>query len=206
MPGVYEGRCVGCGHEFEAVDDATGVCLDDGTVALLPHPIEKLRIEAHGFTWSEAGRQGRLVSCETIVCEDCGTVGQRQHLAPRLGLFATDAAPIPSFAHWIGGGTAAAVGVWSGSFLLAAAVIVVSVPLAGAAAEALARRRDEAAAGRPYDALRAERAAALRATQRCATCGSAALVSITAARSSGVVIRCPSCGERALTVEVTGIA
>ena len=135
-----------------------------------------------------------------------GSVGQRQHLSPRLGLFATDAAPIPSFAHWIGGGTAAAVGVWSGSFLLAAAVIVVSVYISGAAAEALARRKDEVAAGRPNDAVRAERAAALRATRRCATCGSAALVSISAARSGGVVIRCPSCGERALTVQITGIA
>src|SRR6476660_3159769 len=99
MPTVFRIQCQACGAAptsaggvaayvvFDGQKD--GVILPEGYLALrrndgelvcLPHPLEGLRLEAEGFSWKEAFRQGRLFYVTFKVCTNCGTLHEEvQH-------------------------------------------------------------------------------------------------------------------------------
>ena len=60
--------------------DRDAVITDSGSLALLGHPGERREITKHGFTFSEALRQGRYVSCRFYVCLDCGGFYERREI------------------------------------------------------------------------------------------------------------------------------
>lgn len=209
MPGVYEGRCVGCDEKFVMLDYGNGVYLDDGTVVLLPHPGESHWILQYGFTWYEASSQGRIVVSDTTVCGTCGSLHNLQHL-PRRRF--PPSLHVPDVPRWMGWGIVAIAAVIYALFNAPALGALTGFALlfgCTAVLEHLARRRERRVweeDGQRYADVMAERARALKATEACGFCGGRKLTRLLKVNRELKYLRCPRCNLRTLSLHSAGIA
>lgn len=86
MPILYQTKCDHCGHRSEAfpenylaveLDKPTGLTSsnphpDNEADAVLPKTGRSIFLEAHGFTFKSAMKQGRLLKYARLFCRDCG--------------------------------------------------------------------------------------------------------------------------------------
>jgi len=74
MARLFKGTCAACGHTSPLMPhDWLAVRLRSGCVEVLGHPGEQRQLEALGFTWDEARREGRLLRRVAGLCVDCST-------------------------------------------------------------------------------------------------------------------------------------
>jgi hypothetical protein len=105
MPTIFRVECTACNLGPEVVGAVAGmvitdrrggghtlpegylaVQLDSGELIRLPHPVEGLVLQRHGFTWTQAGNQGRLFRVTFQICSQCGLLHEeRQIHDPRYG-------------------------------------------------------------------------------------------------------------------------
>jgi hypothetical protein len=62
--------------EFSHSNDA--LQLNDGSIAILPHPVETEEIKRYNITWDEAMQAGRLLTISLKACNRCGTLHEER--------------------------------------------------------------------------------------------------------------------------------
>jgi predicted RNA-binding Zn-ribbon protein involved in translation (DUF1610 family) len=154
----------------------------DGHFEPLRHPAEAASLRAAGYTWLGASLRGRLFMVTQVLCEDCGSLGERRAVT----VFSLGAGCLVLLA-------ATVLGLWlpkPNAVLLAltaiAAVIGTHLTMFGLVRIVHFRR------------IREHRA------RGCLACGSTNLVAVPSA--AGKRFPCPGCQEKSVSVSIAGMS
>jgi hypothetical protein len=208
MPALFEGSCSACGivtdrtpgsYEAVLVDGSAGrlpVHPEDPSLVVLTHPRQFDILREVGLSGRAAHWAGRMVEIDKAVCRSCGRLFELRRLSgglPALGLWGGIGAVACILAASIGAG-ALIGGEWQG--LVAGACILVA--LLGATERGLwllIRWRHPG------------RAARVDTPPVCPDCGHTAFDKLEARHVRRFVrVKCPACGERAMTYRCSGAA
>ena len=162
-----------------------GAPVSDPRLVVLSHPLESTILAKTGYSWSDLFWQGRYVAITNMICRQCGTIFERQRLAPPGNIGC-----MTSFSSGVVCGVAA--GIWARSFLAGVvawyAVMILVGLVAGSFARLYTRRRF------------AERAASLAAERACPRCHAEDAVTIERAKT----VTCPTCSAQSLRFTMIG--
>jgi len=202
MPGFYEFTCPHCKGKSAALDFGYGVMRDDDTTAWLGHPGEHRQIEKHGFTWTQAWLDGRIVLSDMMVCRDCGTIHAVNKLQPPRYVDPMPPQGVRGWTMWATVAVTLGVALYFNSILHGLPVGLVTFVLL----EWLKHRRALKQAMSRTAAMLERWAKLLAPTACCGSCGGDRFTPVGNAIDDVADLRCPNCNSRGLSLHLAGIA